>query len=138
VSALLLRIRPCGNGSSSLLSLALFLPNENFSLTRYIDDAEHLLAGAGGAIPGGATLHFDVEVVDITDGPPPGPNVFVEIDTNADGKIDKSEVEAYFKNMGQDTVPPELWENEDKDGDGFISWEEFSGPKGSNPLGDEL
>ena len=40
--------------------------------------------------------------------------------------------------MGQDEVPPELWENEDKDGDGFISWEEFSGPKGANPLGDEL
>ena len=53
-------------------------------------------------------------------------------------RAEQSEVEAYFKNMGQDTVPPELWENEDKDGDGFISWEEFSGPKGSNPLGDEL
>ncbi|EJK52763.1 hypothetical protein THAOC_27931 [Thalassiosira oceanica] len=95
-------------------------------------------SGAGGAIPGGATLHFDVEVVDIKDGPPDAPNVFLEIDTNADGKIDKSEVEGYFKKMGQDDVPPELWENEDKDGDGFISWEEFSGPKGPNPLGDEL
>lgn len=98
----------------------------------------NFLAGAGGAIPGGATLHFDVEVVDIKDGPPDAPNVFLEIDTNADGKIDKSEVEGYFKKMGQDDVPPELWENEDKDGDGFISWEEFSGPKGPNPLGDEL
>lgn len=27
-------------------------------------------------------------------------------------------------------MPDELWESEDKDKDNFISWEEFSGPKG--------
>ena len=96
-------------------------------------------SGAGGAIPGGATLHFDVEVVAISDGPPPEPNLFEEIDTNKDGKLDKDEIGAYFKKQGQDSVPDELWEREDTDKDGLISWEEFSGPKGDvNPMGDEL
>ena len=42
--------------------------------------------------------------------------------------------------MGQDVVPPELWEREDADKDGFISWSEFNGPKGDDPngMGDEL
>merc|ERR1719247_1494826 len=42
--------------------------------------------GAGGDIPGGATLNFDVEVVDIKDDDtpaPPAPNVFIEIDGHA-------------------------------------------------------
>lgn len=41
--------------------------------------------------------------------------------------------------MGQDSVPDELWEAEDKNKDGVIDWDEFSGPKGEvNPMGDEL
>jgi len=95
-------------------------------------------SGAGADIPGGATLHFDVEVVAINDGPPPPPNLFKQIDTDGDGKISKDEVDAYFKQQGMDEVPPELWEKEDADKDGHISWEEFSGPKGDNPMGDEL
>lgn len=44
------------------------------------------------------------------------------------------QVGAWFKEKQQmDELPPSLWENEDKDKDGFISWEEFSGPKGSAP-----
>jgi hypothetical protein len=35
--------------------------------------------------------------------------------------------------MGKDELPEGLWENEDKDQDGFVSWEEFGGPKGNNP-----
>jgi len=34
--------------------------------------------------------------------------------------------------MGQ-PVPAELWEHEDQDKDGKVSWEEFSGPKGTEP-----
>ena len=95
-------------------------------------------SGAGADIPGGATLNFDVEVVDITDAPAE-PNLFEEIDADGDKKLSADEVGTYFKNMGQDTVPDELWDREDKDKDGFISWEEFSGPKGAaNPMGDEL
>merc|ERR1712150_46955 len=90
-------------------------------------------AGAGGVIPGGATLKFDVEVVDIADSPPPQPNMFEIIDADKDGKLSKGDIEAWFKSQGAPEVPEGLWEQEDKDGDGFISWEEFSGPKGDAP-----
>jgi FK506-binding protein 14 len=72
-------------------------------------------SGAGNDIPGGATLHFDVEVVDIADKAPPGPNYFAMIDTDGDGSLSKEEIEAYFKKMGMD-VPEELWAQEDKNG----------------------
>mmetsp|Transcript_32185 Transcript_32185/g.42909 ORF Transcript_32185/g.42909 Transcript_32185/m.42909 type:complete len:210 (+) Transcript_32185:81-710(+) len=96
--------------------------------------------GAGGVIPGGATLHFDVEVLGIsTEGDvPEEPNVFAMIDTDGDGKLSPEEVESFFTAQGADSVPEGLWENEDKDEDGFISWEEFSGPKGGSPGGEEL
>jgi FK506-binding protein 14 len=93
--------------------------------------------GAGADIPGGATLNFDVEVVDIADKAPPGPNYFKMIDLDGNGELSKEEIEAYFEKMGA-PVPDALWETEDKDGDGVISWEEFSGPKGDSPMGDEL
>lgn len=79
-----------------------------------------------------------VENVDITDPPerPSTPNVFKMIDSDGDNKLSVEETEAYFK--GIDKVMPEgLMESEDKDGDGFVSWVEFSGPKGDSP-GDEL
>ena len=85
---------------------------------------------------GGATLHFDVEVVSIN-AAPEQPNFFQQIDTDADGKISPEEVGAYFTAQGQ-TMPDELFGKEDTNGDGHISWEEFSGPKGTNPLGNEL
>jgi FK506-binding protein 14 len=88
--------------------------------------------GAGGVIPGGATLNFDVEVVDISEGPPPPPNFFDQIDLNKDGVLDKDEIEKYFKDLGHE-VPEQLWEMEDKNKDGVISWDEFSGPKGDSP-----
>ena len=94
--------------------------------------------GAGADIPGGATLNFDVEVVDISAKAPPGPNIFKEIDTNGDGKLTKEEVEACFQEKKHTSTPDRLWESEDKDGDGFISWEEFGGAKGDSPGGEEL
>lgn len=89
-------------------------------------------SGAGGAIPGGATLEFDVEVLDFGNEGPAQPNLFKEIDTNGDGVLDEDEILAYFKGMGMDEVPEELWEHEDTNGDRKISWEEFSGPKGTH------
>ena len=88
--------------------------------------------GAGGAIPGGATLNFDVEVVDITDEAPEQPNLFELLDEDRDGKLTKEEIEAFFKNQGAE-MPADLWESEDKDKDGYVSWEEFTGPKGKAP-----
>jgi len=94
--------------------------------------------GAGPDIPGGATLNFDVEVVEVSDEAPPGPNLFKEIDSDEDGKLTKDEVENFFQQKHGGGIPDGLWENEDKDQDGFISWEEFGGTKGSNPNGEEL
>lgn len=94
--------------------------------------------GAGSDIPGGATLNFDVEVVDVSDIAPPGPNLFKEIDTDEDGKLTKDEVEEFFQVKHGNGMPDGLWENEDKDKNGWISWEEFGGSKGDPPNGDEL
>lgn len=79
--------------------------------------------GAGDKIPGGATLNFDVEVVDISDPParPPTPNVFKMIDTDGDNKLSVSEIEAYFKGMDKE-MPEGLMKSEDKDGDGFVRY----------------
>uniref|UniRef100_A0A6V2QRQ7 peptidylprolyl isomerase n=1 Tax=Ditylum brightwellii TaxID=49249 RepID=A0A6V2QRQ7_9STRA len=96
--------------------------------------------GAGeDVVPGGATLHFDVEVLDILDEgtEPPQANIFEMIDDNGDGKLSEDEVEDFFEGQGAN-VPDGLWEEEDANGDGFISWEEFNGPKGNSPGGDEL
>lgn len=89
-------------------------------------------SGAGADIPGGATLNFAVEVVDVSSEGPPEPNFFEQIDTDGNGVISKEEVEAYFKQMGAE-MPAELWDAEDKNGDGVIDWDEFSGPKGTEP-----
>lgn len=103
-------------------------------------------SGAGGDIPGGATLNFDVEVVDFSDKEDDGkgggggdePNLFADLDVNKDGKLTKEEVLEFFKKQGKDELPDGLWENEDKDQDGFITWEEFGGPKGDEPPKEEL
>jgi len=96
-------------------------------------------SGAGADIPGGATLNFDVEVMTVSE-PPPEPNLFAELDVDGDGKLTKKEVLAHFLKTDEDAkeLPPGLWESEDKDEDGVISWEEFSGPKGRSPTKDEL
>jgi len=100
--------------------------------------------GAGADIPGGATLAFDVEVVDITE--EEIPNVFAEIDTDGDGKITREEVITWFKEaQGHDITEQldEIFEMEDTNKDGVITWDEFSGPKGPEEAaettsGDEL
>lgn len=47
--------------------------------------------GAGNVIPGGATLHFEVELINIGD-TPPTTNVFKEIDMNTDQQLSRDEV----------------------------------------------
>jgi len=90
--------------------------------------------GAGNDIPGGATLKFDVECVNIG-AAPAQPNIFKEIDADSDGKLTKEEMQAWFTNVRNAEMPAQLFSQEDKDGDGVVSWDEFSGPKGSK---DEL
>ncbi|XP_064598050.1 uncharacterized protein LOC135464554 [Liolophura sinensis] len=99
--------------------------------------------GAGDTIPGGATLIFDVELLSIGDGPKPQ-NVFKEIDADNDKKLSKDEIRGYLKKQTEEhgdeieDMPDaeqsehmieEIFKHEDKDKDGFISHEEFSGPK---------
>lgn len=121
--------------------------------------------GAGNVIPGGATLAFDVELINIGDSPPTT-NVFKEIDENQDNQLSRNEVRrggiAFFsanpdcliyfqvssylnkqmaaaegqeaeelKNMmsENDKLVEEIFQHEDKDKNGYISHDEFSGPK---------
>ena len=51
--------------------------------------------GSPGSIPGGATLYFDIELIDIQDGPQKK-NVFKEIDANGDREISKEELKIYL------------------------------------------
>lgn len=98
----------------------------------YIIVPPHLGYGRMGkpeqGVMGDTTLRYDVEIVNIQ---PPIPDDFVKIDSNKDWKISKPEAERYFEEeKGQKIDLDALWKEEDKDGDGFIQWEEFSGPKG--------
>ena len=52
-------------------------------------------------------------------------------------KLDEKEFQAFFFFQDRE-VPEGLFKEEDQNGDGFIAWEEFSGPKGGSPGGDEL
>ena len=73
------------------------------------------------------TLRYDVEILDIRPGVP---NDFAKIDANKDWEISVDEAREYFEGLGQEVNYDKLWEDEDDDGDGYISWDEFKGPKG--------
>ena len=85
-------------------------------------------------VPGGATLRYEVKIVGVK------LDRFAELDLNRDRRLSLSEIEAHFKaqkrTAGSEKMPaPEVvakraLADEDKDSDGFISWHEFSGPKG--------
>ncbi|XP_017892711.1 FK506-binding protein 2 isoform X2 [Ceratina calcarata] len=100
--------------------------------------------GAGNVIPGGATLMFDVELINISDSPPSA-NVFKEIDSDHDNQLSREEVSEYLRKQmieaeqnddevkkmlaDHDKLVEEIFQHEDKDKNGFISHDEFSGPK---------
>jgi FK506-binding protein 14 len=104
--------------------------------------------GAGDIIPGGATLYFDVELMGVEEGPTPV-NVFAQIDADGDKALTRDEISGYLKQQvesmqsaggeqgeearkmleDQDKLVEEIFAHEDKDKDGVISHEEFSGPK---------
>ncbi|XP_036223219.1 uncharacterized protein Fkbp14 isoform X1 [Bactrocera oleae] len=105
--------------------------------------------GAGNVIPPKATLFFEVELINIGNTPPPT-NVFKEIDENGDKQLSRDEVNVYvseylkkqmtavegqdseeLKNMlkENDKLVEEIFQHEDKDKNGYISHDEFSGPK---------
>lgn len=104
--------------------------------------------GAGQIIPGGATLFFDIELIETEDGPAPV-NVFKQIDDDNDNNLSREELSKYLKTQveamaeaggeqaqqaqemlkDQDKLVEEIFSHEDKDKDGYISHSEFSGPK---------
>merc|ERR1711936_1308502 len=104
--------------------------------------------GAGEVIPGGATLYFDIELLGTEEGPQPV-NVFKQIDMDNDAALSREELSVYLKQQveamaqaggeqaqqaqemlkDQDKLVEEIFSHEDKDKDGYISHEEFSGPK---------
>lgn len=81
-----------------------------------------------------------MELVAIDASAPAPPNVFSELDTNGDKKISKEELTEWFKKQDEERANDadfikDILKDEDKDDDGHISWDEFSGPKGQK---DEL
>jgi len=86
-------------------------------------------------IPSGATLNFDVEVVDVKPAAT-ARDVFIEIDTDGDRRLNPFEVKSFFAERAlragrrpRGSIPKELWEREDPNNDGFIDFEEFTGFK---------
>jgi FKBP-type peptidyl-prolyl cis-trans isomerase 2 len=96
-------------------------------------------SGSGRHIPGGATLKFEVECVDIiknkessTESKKQYPNVFKQIDIDGDWLITYEEMLMWFMAKGM-KLEKYRWHMEDKNRDGIVTWEEFSGLKGDEP-----
>ncbi|XP_013785574.2 peptidyl-prolyl cis-trans isomerase FKBP7-like, partial [Limulus polyphemus] len=95
----------------------------------------------GTSIPSNATLIFETELLNIEDGPPLV-NLFKEIDSNEDSQLSREELVEYIakqvpgadaaeleEDIEQKKLIDEIFVHEDKNKDGLISHEEFSGPK---------
>ncbi|XP_034554339.1 peptidyl-prolyl cis-trans isomerase FKBP14 [Notolabrus celidotus] len=89
-----------------------------------------------GKIPPSSTLIFDMELMDIQNGPR-SHDSFREMDLNDDWKLDKQEVIEYLKKEFQkhgyspndtqhEVMVDDIFQNEDEDKDGFISAREFT------------
>lgn len=91
----------------------------------YITVPPHLGYGVYGKPESGvgpdSTLRYDVEIITVQ---APVPNDFKKIDKNKDWKLSKGEVRRYFEGQGQAINVDALWSDEDKNDDGFVSWDE--------------
>ena len=92
--------------------------------------------GFGRSIPKDATLRFTVELVSVGVKPPvkhpyftSSDDVFSEIDYDEDGLLDFSEFVEYIAKRKLQGRPKDIFDVEDKNRDGIVTWEEFTGPK---------
>ncbi|XP_004074240.1 peptidyl-prolyl cis-trans isomerase FKBP9 [Oryzias latipes] len=103
--------------------------------------------GVTGEVPGSAVLVFDIELIDMEEGLPEGymfiwndevsPDLFLEMDKNTDGQVEASEFTDYIMqqvNDGKGRLAPgfdpyriidNMFSNQDRNGDGKITEEEF-------------
>ncbi len=58
------------------------------------------------------------------------PNAFKIIDVDESGYLTREELEVFALRVHERSVPDSIWAREDKNGDGLISWDEFTGSKG--------
>ena len=89
---------------------------------------------------------FDIQVLSLIDSPAKNNNLFKQIDTDSDNRLSEEEMRAHYLRQSQrmegegmtmmDNVKEEQKGHiqkqikaEDFNGDGFISYEEFGGPK---------
>lgn len=89
-----------------------------------------------GKIPPGSTLIFDIELMEIRNGPR-SHDSFKEMDLNDDWKLCREEVREYLKkefekhgyshnDTDHESMVEDIFKNEDEDKDGFISVREFT------------
>ena len=93
--------------------------------------------------PGNTTLTYEIELFDIR-APPQHTDTFSHIDSDGDKQLTRKEVSAYMKSQAEAYHAPvhdkrwkkqhkkhvdSIFDHEDTDEDGFISHDEFSGPK---------
>ncbi|XP_019948364.2 peptidyl-prolyl cis-trans isomerase FKBP14 [Paralichthys olivaceus] len=89
-----------------------------------------------GKIPSSSTLIFDIELMEIQNGPR-SHDSFREMDLNDDWKLSRTEVREYLKkefekhgysanDTHHEVMVEDIFKNEDEDKDGFISAREFT------------
>jgi len=88
--------------------------------------------GYGRKIPPNATIDFDIEILDVSRNELPPLNIFDMIDLNGDLVVSQEEYGKFFAQLGN-LMPTSQWNEEDKNGDGVLSWDEFPLAKGDTP-----